>query len=49
MKTNFIDVKIKYFNDFIISKLVNFGEDCPVLDRLYDYCLTYTSGSVGIY
>ncbi|KAL4436177.1 hypothetical protein ABPG74_018161 [Tetrahymena malaccensis] len=25
----------------------NFGEDCPVLDRLYDYCLTYAAGSVA--
>jgi len=25
----------------------NFGEDCPVFDRLYEYCLSYTSGSVA--
>lgn len=27
--------------------IVNFCEDCPVLDRLYDFCLCYTSGSVA--
>ncbi|CAD8052605.1 unnamed protein product [Paramecium primaurelia] len=25
----------------------NFMEDCPVLDRLFDFCLCQTSGSVG--
>ena len=25
----------------------NFKEDCPVMERLYDYCLTYASGSCG--
>lgn len=24
----------------------NFGEDCPVLDRLYEYCTVYSSASV---
>jgi histone deacetylase 1/2 len=26
----------------------NFKEDCPVMERLYDYVLSYTTGSVGI-
>lgn len=34
-------------NTYIFMIIVNFGEDCPVLDRLYDYCLTYSAGSVG--
>jgi histone deacetylase 1/2 len=25
----------------------NVGEDCPVFDGLFDYCLAYTSGSIG--
>ncbi len=25
----------------------NFKDDCPVMERLYDYCLSYTTGSVG--
>eukprot|EP00825_Cyclidium_porcatum_P024013 TRINITY_DN26573_c0_g1_i1.p1 TRINITY_DN26573_c0_g1~~TRINITY_DN26573_c0_g1_i1.p1 ORF type:complete len:444 (+),score=63.19 TRINITY_DN26573_c0_g1_i1:191-1522(+) len=25
----------------------NFGEDCPIMERLYDFCLTYTSGSIS--
>ena len=25
----------------------NFKEDCPVMERLYDYCLSYTTGSIG--
>ena len=25
----------------------NFGEDCPVMERLYEFCLTYSSGSVA--
>lgn len=25
----------------------NFKEDCPVMERLYDYVLSYTTGSVG--
>jgi len=25
----------------------NVGEDCPVFDGLFDYCLLYTSGSIG--
>lgn len=28
--------------------LVNVGDDCPIFDGLYDYCRTYTSGSIGI-
>jgi len=24
----------------------NFGEDCPVMDSLYDYCCLYSSGSI---
>ena len=26
---------------------VNVGDDCPVFDGLFEYCQTYTSGSVG--
>ena len=39
-----------FITDFLAVFLlnsVNFGEDCPVIDRLHDYCLTYASGSVG--
>lgn len=25
----------------------NFKEDCPVMERLYEYVLSYTTGSVG--
>lgn len=25
----------------------NVGEDCPVFDGLFEYCLIYTSGSIG--
>lgn len=25
----------------------NFKEDCPVMERLYDYCVSYSSGSIG--
>ena len=25
----------------------NFKEDCPVMERLYDYCVSYTTGSIG--
>ena len=32
---------------FYIILIVNFCEDCPVIDRLYDYCLSYSSGTVG--
>jgi hypothetical protein len=32
MKTNYIDVIIN-------NIVVNFMEDCPVLDRLFDFCL----------
>ena len=28
-------------------KRYNVGEDCPVFDGLYDYCRTYTGGSMG--
>lgn len=31
----------------IMKYLVNFGEDCPIIDRLYDFVCTYTSASVG--
>ena len=24
----------------------NFGDDCPVIDRLYEYCCTYTSAEI---
>ena len=24
----------------------NFGDDCPVIDRLYKYCCTYTSAEI---
>ena len=33
------------YNEIYIK--VNFCDDCPVLDRLYDMCISYTSGSVG--
>lgn len=26
--------------------LVNFGEDCPIFDGMYDYCQIYTAGSL---
>jgi histone deacetylase 1/2 len=26
----------------------NFKEDCPVMERLYDYCVSYTTGSISI-
>lgn len=29
------------------SILVNFGDDCPVFDGLFEYCQVYTSGSIG--
>ena len=25
----------------------NFKEDCPVMERLYDFVISYTTGSVG--
>lgn len=28
-------------------KRFNLGEDCPVMDGLFDYCATYTGGSVN--
>lgn len=27
----------------------NFKEDCPVMERLYDYCVSYTTGSICIF
>jgi acetoin utilization deacetylase AcuC-like enzyme len=24
----------------------NFGDDCPVIDRLYEYCYNYTSAEI---
>ena len=41
MKTSSIDVFKLFY------KLVNFMEDCPVLDRLYDFCLCQTAGTVA--
>jgi histone deacetylase 1/2 len=35
-------------NDYIRHlQRFNVGEDCPVFDGLFDYCLIYTSGSIG--
>lgn len=35
-------------NDYIRHlQRFNVGEDCPVFDGLFEYCLTYTSGSIG--
>ena len=51
MRINFIDVLElfrKFHFIFISFQIVNFCDDCPVLDRLYDMCISYTSGSVGI-
>ena len=30
----------------MVEFIVNFGEDCPVFDGMYDYCQIYTSGSI---
>ena len=30
-----------------LSQRFNVGEDCPVFDGLYEYCQTYTGGSLG--
>ena len=35
-------------NDYVRQlQQFNVGEDCPVFDGMYDYCLIYTSGSIG--
>ena len=36
-------------NFFFIYYLIfkdNFGDDCPIIDRLYEYCCTYTSAEI---
>ena len=45
MKINYTDVKSIFFNKFLIF-IVNFGEDCPVIDRLYEYVCTYSAATL---
>ena len=41
-------LRVYSFGSFLRElKRYNVGEDCPVFDGLYDYCRTYTGGSMG--
>lgn len=34
-------------NDFLIGRIDNVGDDCPVFDGLFEYCSISAGGSMG--
>ena len=41
-----IYIVINYIDVIFFNISDNFGDDCPVIERLYELCCTYTSASV---